>query len=402
MKNVPERIAYLILRAIREESSEEERTELEDWRISRDENDVIIKEILSEGYIAGSLKELSEAKNKTSHQLADFGIHIDKIYGDNRTGKQGSSPLRVFVLRYRRELVAASVACLLVASAYWLFRVSPGRRSQQSLIAADASAGTNKAVLTLSDGSVIHLDSAGNRVILDRNASVQKQGNILSYDNNSGQATVSYNTLATPRGGQFHVQLSDGTNVWLNAASSLRYPTSFPGNNREVEITGEAYFEIAQIAGKPFKVKIAEKGDLLVLGTSFNIKAYDDETSVTTTLVSGKVKLINGISSAELHPGDRAQWRVNSNISVLNNADTDKELAWKNGFFNFNGVHLQDAMRQISRWYDIDVTYEDDVPDVEFVGEMERNINLSVLLKALEGFDIHFRLENGRHLIVMR
>lgn len=402
MKNVPERIAYLILRAVREESSEEERTELEDWRTSRDENDVIIKEIFSEGYIADGLKELWEAKNKTSHQLADFGIHIDKVHPDNRTGKKGSSPLRIFILRYRRELVAASVACLLAASAYWLFRANPGRRSQQSVIAVDASAGTNKAVLTLSDGSVIHLDSAGNRVIRDRNASVQKQGNILSYDDNSGQATVSYNTLATPRGGQFHVQLSDGTNVWLNAASSLRYPTSFPGNNREVEIIGEAYFEVAQIAGKPFKVKIAGKGDLLVLGTSFNIKAYEDETSVTTTLVSGKVKLINGISTAELHPGDLAQWRMNSDISVLNNADTDKELAWKNGYFNFNGVHLQDAMRQISRWYDIDVTYEDNVPDVEFVGEMERHINLSVLLKALEGFDIHFRLENGRHLIVMR
>jgi transmembrane sensor len=168
------------------------------------------------------------------------------------------------------------------------------------------------------------------------------------------QSDVLFNTLTTPRGGQFRLALPDGSEVWLNAASSIKYPTAFTGKDRKVEITGEAYFEIAHDASKPFKVRVNGM-EVNVLGTHFNINAYHDEAFVNTTLLQGKVSLTKAGAVALLRPGQQARVDNTRSISVLNNVDVDQVVAWKNGYFSFEKADLQTVMRQIARWYDVDI-----------------------------------------------
>jgi ferric-dicitrate binding protein FerR (iron transport regulator) len=205
---------------------------------------------------------------------------------------------------------------------------------------------------------------------------------------------ILYNTMSTPRGRQFEITLPDGTHVWLNAASSIRYPTVFAGNERKVELDGEAYFEVTKNAKQPFIVRARNKATIEVLGTSFNISAYENEKSLNTTLLDGSVK-VNGTI---LKPGQQA--RVTDAVRVTDHADIDKVMAWQRGFFNFEGATLEEVMQQLERWYDIDVEYEQGIPDIEFGGEMSRNMSLNGVLVALEKSGIHYRLE-GRKLIVL-
>jgi ferric-dicitrate binding protein FerR (iron transport regulator) len=197
--------------------------------------------------------------------------------------------------------------------------------------------------------------------------------------------------------------LPDGTNVWLNAASALKYPTSFTGNERRVEVTGEAYFEVVKNAAKPFIVQVKDKADIEVLGTSFNINAYENEHAIRTTLLNGSVRV--GVPSTDykkavvLVPGQQAQI-VGKQISVAANPPADKILAWKNGLFNFDGADLEEVMRQLERWYDIEVIYENGIPHTRFIGEMSRQIALTDLLDILKRTEVDFRVE-GRKLIVL-
>jgi transmembrane sensor len=268
----------------------------------------------------------------------------------------------------------------------------------------DIAPGGDKAVLTLSDGSTILLDNA-------QNGNVAQQGNTKVIKLDNGQLAYSpsrskmglggevlYNTIATPKGGQYQIVLPDGTRVWLNAASSIKFPTVFSGATRNVEMTGEVYLEIAKSAKQPFSVTTG-KTTIQVLGTSFNINAYSDEEAEKTTLIEGKVKVLKGNSEAILLPGQQAQI-TQQKLSVVRDADIEKVMAWKNGLFNFNGAGVEEVMRQLSRWYDIEVVYEKDVPDIEFIGKMSKNVSLSGVLKGLEGAGVHFRIEKGRKLII--
>jgi ferric-dicitrate binding protein FerR (iron transport regulator) len=209
--------------------------------------------------------------------------------------------------------------------------------------------------------------------------------------------------MTTPKGRQFQVTLPDGTNVWLNAASSVRYPTSFTGNERRVEVTGEAYFEVVKNAAKPFIVEVNNKAAVEVLGTSFNINAYGDERSVRATLLSGSIRV--GVPFAGrkkavvLAPGQQAEV-AGTQITVAENQDADKILAWKNGLFNFDGADLEEVMRQLERWYNIEVVYENGIPHTRFIGEMSRQIALTDLLDILKRTEVDFRVE-GRKLIVL-
>jgi ferric-dicitrate binding protein FerR (iron transport regulator) len=213
---------------------------------------------------------------------------------------------------------------------------------------------------------------------------------------------VLYNTVTTPRGGQYQLLLSDGSKVWLNSASSIRFPVSFTGNIRRIEVTGEAYFEVAKDPFIPFKVDVDGKNEVEVLGTHFNINSYADEGSIKTTLLEGSVK-VTSLKTGEsklITPGQQAQLNTNGQIAI-NKADLDKVMAWKNGYFNFDGADTRMVMQLISRWYDVDVVYEGDIPQKEFGGDMEKNLNLSQVLKSLEKNDLHCRLE-GKKLIVMQ
>lgn len=287
---------------------------------------------------------------------------------------------------------AAAVLALLIAGI--LLWQTPQRNASPFAHAADIAPGKTGAVLTLADGSQVVLDSITNGVIAAQNGSqvVMKNGQLAYDPGNSTGNNIAYNTMSTPKGRQFHLTLPDGTRVWLNAASSLKYPTAFTGKERSVTVTGEAYFEVAQNASQPFKVNVPGAAPVEVLGTSFNINAYIDEEDIRATLLEGSVR----IGSTILQPGQQMKVKAGN----VMNADTDKVMAWKNGIFNFNDASLKEVMRQLERWYDIEVIYENGVPDTYFYGKVSRDVSLAGILKVLEATRVHFRVE-GRKLIVM-
>jgi hypothetical protein len=269
----------------------------------------------------------------------------------------------------------------------------------------DVEPGSNKAVLTLANGTTIVLDDASNGVVAQEgNAKVLKpeDGQLLyEKDGDTEKGELSYNTLATPRSGQYQLVLPDGTKVWLNSESSIHYPIAFAENERRVEITGEAYFEVAKLklsSGQkvPF---IVEKGDMQVevLGTHFNVNAYNDESAIKTTLLEGKVRVVKKTGAAQLSavlaPGEQAVIadakgkanRTDNDRIKINKTDVDNVVAWKNGLFHFESADIKTVMRQLARWYDVEVVYERTTMknDPLFI-EISRNTRLSDVLKVLE------------------
>lgn len=261
--------------------------------------------------------------------------------------------------------------------------------------------GSNKAMLTLADGTQIPLDSAANGALAQQgNTQIKNTNGNLSYQANGGNE-VMYNTVTTPHGGQYQLTLADGSKVWLNAASSIRFPTAFVGKERQVSITGEAYFEIAQQSNHPFsvEVKAADKDmTVKVLGTSFNIMAYADEKAVKTALVDGAVQVAHGNQKNVLKPGLEAS--LVDNTFAIAPADLEQTLAWKDGKFRFRSTNIKTIMRQLSRWYDMDVAYNGDVSDIDLTGVISRREDAGNLFKALEATQrVHFEV-NGHNVTV--
>jgi len=261
--------------------------------------------------------------------------------------------------------------------------------------------GTNKAVLTLADGSTIMLDDANNGQIATQGGTqiVKLANGQLVYKALSSKPDeVVLNTLTTPRGGQFKLNLPDGSKVWLNAVSSIKYPTAFIGTERNVEIAGEAYFEVAHDPAKQFKVSVNGM-EVKVLGTHFNINAYNDEETFKTTLLEGSVSLKKSDVAVTIKPGQQAQVGNENGIRVVNNVDVDQAVAWKNGYFSFYRADLQTVIRQISRWYDVEIQYSGHIPEGQFGGKIDRNSNVSEVLKILEESGVHFRIEEKRIIV---
>lgn len=277
----------------------------------------------------------------------------------------------------------------------------------------DVSPGGNKAVLTLADGSQIILDDV-------QEGTITKQGNTLIskakdgqlvYDlSNSGElasaSEIVYNTISTPKGGQYQVILPDGSKVWLNAASSLKFPTKFTGKQRNVELNGEAYFEIEKNKEMPFQVAVNDM-KVEVLGTHFNVTAYDDDDFHATTLLEGSVKISNKTGQMLLTPGQQAVVNKSDKIKVFS-VDTEEAVAWKKGYFLFNNENIKSIMKKVSRWYDVEVTYQGDMTNEEFTGTISRFKNVSEVLKLLElTKDVHFEIVadnaagKGRRITVM-
>ena len=260
--------------------------------------------------------------------------------------------------------------------------------------------GGNKAVLIMADGSQVELDTAGNGTISETaNARVIKlnDGELALSAAKNEIGTLTYNILKTPRGGQYTITLSDGSRVWLNSASSLRFPTVF-GKERNVELTGEAYFEVARNPERPFKVK-ANGTEVRVLGTHFNIMAYDDERLISATLIEGSIRISKDDNLILLKPGQQANVTEDGKIGVLKNADVEQAIAWKNGVFNFNGSDIQSTMRQIARWYDVEVIYENKIAE-HFNGTIPRNSSIENVLKMLEYTGVVRFVMHNRQIIV--
>lgn len=311
------------------------------------------------------------------------------------------------VVHIRRRLfsrISAAVAIFILFSAgiYLRMKNHSLRHSLQTEIAKtnlknDVTPGYSGAILTLSNGQKIVLDSAGNGVLTrDANVQVIKKDGEIVYQGKTNE--IVYNDIATDKGRQWQLTLSDGTKVWLNAASSIHFPLTFTESERVVEITGEAYFEVAENAHQPFKVKVADQ-IIQDIGTHFNINAYPDEPFVTTTLIEGSVKVTHGSSSVIIKPGEQASLASGSNKILVSSADVEAAIAWKNGVFELTNANIASIMRQISRWYDVEITYKGDVPKGTISGEVPRNLNLSEVLKVMALCRIHCELE-GRKLTV--
>ncbi|HEX6428654.1 MAG TPA: FecR family protein [Niastella sp.] len=328
--------------------------------------------------------------------------------------------------RWVRIAAAAVVVLALGLGGYWFisrFAKDKVVKKEQPVQkpAPDVQPGGNKAILTLADGSTITLDSAQNGLLTqqgDANVIKNRNGEVVYKSMGNKPSAASWNVLSTPKGGQYQLVLPDGSKVWLNAASSIRYPVAFTGNERRVEITGEVYFEVAPLTlptGRdgggskkvPFIVKIntppagGSGGQVEVLGTHFNVNAYNDEPAIATTLLEGKVKvssMVNGQWSM-LKPGQQAAIH-HSQLTIHDNIDMDLAVAWKNGLTAFKSADIKSIMRQVSRWYNVEVVYEGTIPQRTFTGGVSRDAPLSELLHLLDVSKVHFRIE-GNKVILM-
>jgi len=311
----------------------------------------------------------------------------------------------------------AAAALILVYAAYYFNRPAPApiAAAPAEQPGQDRVPGGNIAVLTLSDGSAIALDSAQNGVLAQQgNTKISKLSNgQLAYNALTEKpTTILYNTLTTPRGGQYQLTLPDGSAVWLNAASSIRYPTAFSGKERTVSITGEAYFEIAKNPSMPFHVILPsssggrpEEGgwrdrEIEVLGTHFNVNAYADENTLKATLLEGSIRLISNGMGSKLEPGQQGQLTNSGHIAVIKDVDMEEAVAWKNGRFNFDNADITSVMRQLARWYDVEVVFEGKIPTEKFEGEIPRSSKMSEVFKILELSNVHFKVENKKVTVI--
>lgn len=308
---------------------------------------------------------------------------------------------RIVRFPYRRVAAAVVLAAGIASYFYWSQKAPqrPQLAQHESVTPPVILPGSNKATLILEDGTSVPLDSTGQQTIRQGNTMVQRNNGQLSYSGQGATAKPSYNILTTPRGGQYQVVLPDGTKVWLNAASRLKYPLAFAGNERLVELEGEAYFETVKNAHQPFKVK-AGNFEVQVLGTSFDIMAYKDEKNTHATLISGAVKVASDKASKLLQPGQQAVMNANADIGV-NTVNTGEVIAWKNGYFSFRDADIAAVMRQLERWYDVTVSYPSGIPKGTFSGEMGRGLTLTEALKILEQTNVNFRIEEGRHIVIL-
>jgi len=387
-KNMDEnayRIAYLIAGFIRETLTEAEHDELDAWVESSDENMLLFEELTDEKNIEANLAWMDKTRTEESLKLTKKKIEFAPEHYNLKTKKWFYS-------------IAASIIFLIAA--FGIYKIINTKHSKQVSIAKNDQTGIqpggNKATLTLSNGSVIDLVSSTNGFIKGDNGIIinkSKDGEILYKDSGISNSAASYNTLTTPKGGQYKVQLPDGSQVWLNAASSLKYPTAFATSERIVELKGEGYFEIAKDKAKPFKVKLADGSEVKVLGTHFNIMAYENEKSKEVTLLEGRVEITKGKNEQSLTPGQQGRI-ISSKIILVNSVDTDQVIGWKNGQFIFHDADIQSIMRQVARWYDVDIKYET-TNTQHFNATISRKEPVLRLLHILEETgQIHFKTEN--------
>ncbi len=375
------RVAYLIAGFIKETLSAEEHQELDNWVCASMDNQKIFENLTD--------PENLDSWIKWREKLPD-GEVLDRLKSRvvfNQPRKRGL--IRSF------WPYAAAVCVLLLAGVYFETKRQHGGKNEisQEINVRDIEPGSNRAVLTLTNGEKIVLDSA-------KNGSLASQGNVniikidsglLSYTNGSSSdinKKEQFNVLTVPAGGQYRIQLPDGTKVWLNASSALRYPTTFQGQTREVELTGEGYFEVAKDASHPFIVN-SGINQVRVLGTHFDINAYSDNQTTVVTLAEGSIRL-NGKTT--LKPGESGAVDQAGNILVAK-ADLEAALAWKDGLFIFNGTPVQSVMQQISHWYSAKIIYQDNIAE-HFNARIPRNVPVSKVLHLLEATgSVHFKIE---------
>lgn len=409
-----ERLVYLLTQVRQSSATQEEFAEL----IGLLESDPVQGQLLDSirDYFGRPAPAIPEADPDLPgwQELLQRVLAVDRP--PQREPEIPSQPAPVVYFRRRwRWIAAASIVVLLGAGLYFRMHNSSGSSPGPQQETVDIEPGKNGALLQLADGSTVLLDSLGNGLVANQgNAEVILHNGRLSYAGATGQpgpltasATRLYNTLTTPRGRIFQLTLSDGTKVWLNAASSLRYPATFSKGQRLVEVSGEVYFEVASDPSSPFLVSFGGRqgqpaGTVKVLGTSFNISTYPDEAASRTTLIDGAIKVSGTSGQLILKPGQQSELTRNGALAMHDKADLRDVLSWKNGSFSFDNKSLEEIMRLLSRWYDIDIVYEKGIPDIGIAGRMGRDVNLSRVLTFLQDSGLRFRLEAaGKKLIIV-
>ena len=346
----------------------------------------------------------------------------DKIPEDARFVEEGKSEAMLTAIiernrqterirkqkRNRRAALTVAAVTILVTGALFFIPFNTVKQNtaplaKQNNTTAPVTPGSDKAVLVLDDGSSVTLDNAANGTLTQQGtASILKANGQVIYaskDTLSETAPVLYNTLKTPRGGQYQLVLADGTRVWMNASSSLRFPTAFPGKERIVELTGEAYFEVAKDATRNFSVQV-NGISVNVLGTHFNIMAYENESATAITLLEGAVNVASEKENLLLHPGQQVLSKQGAALKLVNNVDVNETIAWKNGYFQFNRTDLAVLMRQIERWYNVDVVYQGKIPSKQFGGKISRQSDIQHVIKLLEASKVYSRMEGNKLTIL--
>lgn len=386
-----ERLQYLVNRYFDGTCTNDEQLELARY-IDAAANDDALKAVLEETW---------SNYQPTAEMPADMpGRVLTAVFAQEQT-----RPARVRRLQNLRMVAAAAVLLALAGTAYLLLKPRDKATIATELprFRNEVPAGGNKAILTLGDGTVITLDSMANGLLAQQGQVqiVKTATGQLSYQGGGdAKETTALNTIRTPRGGEYRLTLPDGTQVWLNAASSITFPVVFAGAERNVQVSGEVYFEVAHNKAKPFHVTVGEMS-VEVLGTHFNINAYAGEAAVKTTLLEGAVKVASGNERRQLAPGQQAVVTVAGNMQVEDDVDLDEVIAWKNGYFQFNDADIRSVMRQLENWYDVKVAYENGkVPERSFGGGIQRSLPLTRVLKILEENDVKFRVE-GRNITVL-
>ena len=377
----------MLKRYANSESTEEEEKEL--FRL--------LEQSSSEAETKATLISLIEDTNDFQRDEQRKNRIMSTVFGRVVTDRSKEAT-RSRVVRLERLAIAASVVLLMSVGIFLFWHLSD-LETQQNPVAFkenDLQPGGNKATLTLADGKQVVLDSLSVGKPLRQGASViVNHSGHLAYNTEDKSEDIAYNILTTPRGGQYKLTLADGSKVWLNAKSSIRFPSHFIGKERRVQITGEVYFEVAKNAAMPFMVEVGET-EINVLGTHFNVNAYD---IVKTTLIEGSVLVAREDARMVLKPGQQAQVTTSGKLDLLENADLNETLAWKNGLFQFNNADIETVMQQVARWYDVEVIYEGKVTKL-FGGSIPRDMSASNVFKALElTGGVHFKIE-GKTIIV--
>lgn len=374
-----DRVAYLIAGYITKTLTKAEQEELDEWVTGSNENMLLFARLTDDAYIEKALKERSFYNADKATALLQDRIGYRKR-----------------VARTRRVYAIGIAACIVLLAGLFLLVPVLGKKAKTRdavpapLAATDLQPGKVNAILTLADGKQLVLDGDSGKVFHDGGLDIIGAGGVLSYEG-EGKAAA-YHTLTVPRGGRYQVVLPDGSKVWLNAGSSLTYPTVFTGKERRVRASGEAYFSVTHDATKPFHVDV-DGLDIQVLGTEFNVDAYKEEGSVKTTLLKGSVQLTSGNHSVKIKPGEQAV-QVKGALTVTDSVDTEEIIGWKEGLFTFRDEPIEKIMQQVGRWYNVDSRYEGRVTQ-HFNATIDRNVPVSKLLHLLELTNrVHFTVSN--------
>lgn len=423
-----EPIKAILLNYLRGQITADEQAELDAWLAASAANRELFAELNDPDRVALSLEKFG----RMQEDLVWARLQAQGLEATEEG--QGVPAHRAFFGRRRWWVAAAALIALLGIGSYWAFHNTRQKQiavTWEQRFKNDIAPGKNAAILTLAGGRKIILDSAARGTISQQgsttiiNATGQLVYQIAANSKPQATSPVTYNTLTTGRGNQYQLVLPDGSRVWLNAASSITYPAAFAGAERRVAITGEAYFEIVKNPSMPFKVILpSPSGDtpplggwgVEVLGTHFNVNTYDDEPALKTTLLEGSVKVTKGAISSQLRPGQQAIVSGNqdpakvgggaikgtpASIRVIDDPDIEEVMAWKNGAFKFNDATIESIMRQMARWYDVEVVYDTKVSQ-HFVADVPRDVPASELLKLLELTDqVHFKIE-GKKITVTK